>query len=206
MDILINEASDDLSASFGKTISTSKIIDLAINGSFSLIWKINNETVKLTETDLIGFYSEEIGEMPEDGFFVPKSKYNNLNHELNNPLRYKGNKIFVSFDDLYVNKKDIDDVKSNNLNITNHPSNPPTNKQYITPPNQHTSELLTYLNELIEEFWIDYDPDNLPTNDAIMAWLATRDERFRTKGDINTPNLLSKYMAMISRPDKYKNS
>ena len=69
---------------------------------------------------------------------------------------------------------------------------------------KHTSELLEYLSQLINEFWVDHDPKNPPTNDAMQAWLAEQDDRFHTKGNKDNPNQLAKYMAMITRPDKNK--
>jgi len=68
----------------------------------------------------------------------------------------------------------------------------------------HTSELLKYLEALINEFWIDYDPNNPPTNYAMAKWLGEQSDRFYSNGDKDNPNQLATYMARITRPDNLK--
>jgi len=51
---------------------------------------------------------------------------------------------------------------------------PPTSvtpKQTNSPIRIHSSPLLEVLDHAIEEHWVNYDPENLPTKDVIEAWM-----------------------------------
>lgn len=117
---------------------------------------------------------------------INKENYPGVTFKNMDPVRIKLKDISIPFEDI---------SKLENEN--------PVSKRV-----KHTSELLDFLDQLIDEFWVDYDPKNPPTNDAMMAWLADKNDRFCTNIngslDKDKPNQLAKYLSMITRPDDKK--
>lgn len=127
--------------------------------------------------------------------FIPLSEDNLGNDWLSVKPEFIKDSQMIKFSDVYFVEDDV---------LMLDQGNKTAKKNLKLSSNGHTSKLIEYLEILISEFWTEYETDNPPTNEAMMARLAELDNRFWTKGNKDKPNRLAKYMAMITRPDDLK--